>query len=54
MLVMTGILSEDDTISTFAFFRKIVGFELDEFFKRNRNGMRKRCRKVLKALLTPA
>lgn len=54
MLVMTGILSEDDTISTYAFFRKIVGFELDEFFKRNRDAMRKRCRKVLKALLTPA
>jgi hypothetical protein len=53
MLVMTGILSEDDTISTYAFFRKIVGFELDEFFKRNTDAMRKRCQKVLEALLTP-
>ncbi len=54
MLVMTGILEDDDTISTYAFFRKIIGFELDEFFKRNTNSMRERCQAVLKKLLTPA
>lgn len=53
MVVMTGILSEDDTISTYAFFRKVVGFELDSFFERNTAAMRKRCQAVLKALLTP-
>lgn len=54
LLVMTGILSEDDTISTYAFFRKIVGFELDAFFQRNAKAMRKRCQAVLQALLTPS
>jgi hypothetical protein len=54
MLVMTGILSDDDATSTYAFFRKIVGFELDEFFKRNSEVMKQRCQKVLSALLTPA
>jgi hypothetical protein len=53
MLVITGILADDDTISTYAFFRKIVGFELDSFFQRNTDAMRKRCQKVLAALLTP-
>jgi len=54
MLVMTGVLSQDDTISTYAFFRNVVGFELDAFFNRNTEAMRKRCQKVLEALLSPA
>lgn len=33
MLVMTGIRSDDTSVSTFAFFREIVGFDLEEFFK---------------------
>ncbi len=53
MLVITGVLADDDMISTYAFFRKIVGFELDAFFQRNTDAMRKRCQKVLAALLTP-
>jgi hypothetical protein len=53
MLVMTGTLSDDETISTYAFFRKIVGFELDSFFTRNTEAMKSRCQKVLEALLTP-
>lgn len=53
MLVMTGVLSDDDCTSTYAFFRKVVGFELDEFFKRNSVAMRKRCLAVLEALLAP-
>lgn len=53
MLVVTGILSEDDTLSTYAFFRKIIGFELDAFFQRNMEAMRRRCQKVLQALLRP-
>lgn len=39
--------------STYAFFRKIVGFELDAFFQLNAEAMRNRCKKVLQALLTP-
>lgn len=53
MLVMTGVINEDDTTSTYAFMRKIVGFELDEFFKRNADAMRKRCKTILEALLSP-
>ncbi len=54
LLVMTGVLSDDDTTSTYAFFQKIVGFELDEFFKRNTEAMQRRCQKILEALLAPA
>lgn len=54
MLVLTGNHVPDDTVSTYAFFRDVIGFELDVFFERNKNGMRRRCRAVLKALLTPA
>jgi hypothetical protein len=54
MVVVTGIQSEDDTVSNYAFFRKVVGFELDTFFQRNAEAMRKRCQKVLQALLTPS
>jgi hypothetical protein len=53
LLISTGVLTDDDMISTYAFFRKIVGFELDAFFQRNTDAMRQRCQKILKALLTP-
>ena len=52
MLVLTGTLSKDDTASTFAFFRNVVGFELDKFFERNAAAMRVRCDRVLQALLS--
>jgi hypothetical protein len=54
ILVMTGVQTDDDTTSTYAFMKKIVGFELEEFFKRNTEAMRKRCKVVLEALLSPA
>jgi hypothetical protein len=53
MLVITGILSDDDTESTYAFFRNVVGFELDKFFTRNSSAMKSRCQAVLEAILTP-
>jgi hypothetical protein len=52
MLVITGSASPDGTVSTYAFFRNAVGYPLDEFFQRNSDRMRKRCRAVLKQLLT--
>ncbi len=52
MLVMTGLLSDDDTTSTFAFFKNVVGYELDKFFERNTSAMRERCNRVLQALLS--
>jgi hypothetical protein len=53
MLVMTGVLGDDDTTSTYAFMRNVVQFELDSFFERNTVAMRKRCKAVLEALLSP-
>ncbi len=35
MLVMTGTPSNDPTISTFAFFKSVVGYDLAGFFARN-------------------
>jgi len=51
LLVLTGVMSDDDTVSTYAFFRNVIGFELDTFFKANSRKMRVRCLKVLDALL---
>lgn len=53
MLVLTGTRDADDTLSTYAFFRNIVGFELDIFFERNSPEMRRRCTTVIQQLLTP-
>lgn len=54
MLVLTGSTSTDDTVSTYAFFLNAVGYSLDDFFRRNTDKMRVRCRAVLEKLLTPA
>ncbi len=54
MLVITGNTSVDDTLSTYAFFRATLGYPLDEFFQRNSDKMRERCRAVLERLLTPS
>jgi hypothetical protein len=54
MLVLTGVLSDDATASTFAFFRQVVGFELDAFFERNSKKMRTRCTTALNGLLDPS
>ena len=35
MLVLTGVNSSDPTISTFAFFKHLVGYDLADFFRRN-------------------
>jgi hypothetical protein len=54
MLVLTGTRATDDVSSTYAFFRNVVGFELDSFFERNSSAMRLRCQRVLRALLSPS
>jgi len=53
ILVITGVLSSNDTLSTYAFFKQVVGYDLAAFFKRNSVAMRKRCEKVLEDLLSP-
>lgn len=35
MLVLTGVHSDDPTVSTFAFFKNVVGYSLEDFFQRN-------------------
>lgn len=54
MLVLLGSRDADDVVSTYAFFRNVVGFQLDEFFERNTTEMRKRCVAVIEKLLSPA
>lgn len=54
MLVLTGTRTGSDVESTYEFFKNVVGFELDEFFKRNSKLMRKRCTKILEQLLAPS
>lgn len=51
LLVMTGTRTGDATTSTFAFFKNVIGYELDKFFERNSAAMRERCNRVLEALL---
>lgn len=51
LLVLTGIMCDDETTCTYAFFRKVVGFDLETFFKKNSGEMRRRCLAVLDGLL---
>lgn len=53
MLVLTGVPDKDTTVSTFAFFREVVGYDLAAFFKRNSSTLKKEVRSIIKALLTP-
>lgn len=40
MLVMTGIRSDDPSVSTFAFFRDVIGFDLEDFFRENSSAIK--------------
>ncbi len=53
MLVLTGVQDEDPTISTFAFFKTIVGYDLSAFFVRNSTVLKNEVRGIIKNLLTP-
>ncbi len=53
MLVLTGVPDGDSTVSTFAFFKNVIGYDLAAFFKRNSKILRKEIRAIIKALLTP-
>lgn len=52
ILVLLGHL-EDDTTSTFAFYEKVIGYDLAGFFSRNTKQLRKEFAVVLEGLLTP-
>lgn len=52
LLVLTGTLSDDDTRSTYAFFEKVVGYSLSDFFERNAPPIRSEVTTILEALLS--
>lgn len=53
MLVLTGILDDNPTISTFAFFDQIVEFDLAGFFERNKEQFQFELQQIIRQLLAP-
>lgn len=53
MLVLTGTPSSDPTVSTFAFFREVVGYNLDDFFRRSSPAVKKVMHELIGKLLAP-
>lgn len=53
MLVLTGVPDGDATISTFAFFKDVIGYDLASFFKRNSPILKSEVTSIIKGLLTP-
>ncbi len=53
MLVLTGVRSDDPTESTFAFFRDVVGYRLEDFFIRASPRIRDVIQSLVKKLLSP-
>ena len=53
MLVLTGTSSDDPTVSTFAFFREVVGYRLDDFFRRSSPVVKGVVHSLIETLLAP-
>ena len=53
MLVLTGVLDKDPTISTFAFFEQVVGYNLADFFTRNTIYLKAEIKQIIEKLLAP-
>jgi hypothetical protein len=53
MLVLTGLPDGDATISTFSFFKDVVGYDLAAFFERNSGHLKREVKAIIKGLLTP-
>lgn len=53
MLVLTGIRSDDPTVSTFAFFEKVIGYSLEDFFKRASPKIKEVIHSLIGKLLSP-
>lgn len=52
--VLAGVPDlEDETVSTFAFSRKVLGYNLQDFFERNKKILRKEVSGILFSLLNP-
>jgi hypothetical protein len=54
LLVLTGTLSRDDTVSTYAFCENALGYSLTGFFERNTKTLRTEVEGILQALLSPS
>jgi hypothetical protein len=52
MLVITGTRSPDSTISTFSFFKDIIGFDLENFFRDNSTAIKEVIHGLIRNLLT--
>ncbi len=53
MLVLTGVPEGDATISTFAFFKDVIRYDLAAFFVRNSTILKREVRSIIKGILTP-
>lgn len=51
MLVLTGLATDDPYESTFAFFKRVVGYDISGFFERNKEEIRTEVRGVVASLL---
>ena len=51
MAVLTGTLDGDSLSSTFAFFKQVVGFDLEAFFRRNSETLRTETLTIIRSLL---
>ena len=51
MLVLTGTLSDDPTISTFAFAKQVVGYDLASFFERHKSELATEVQNIVGSLL---
>lgn len=53
MLILTGTPSSDSSVSTFAFFRDVIGYNLDDFFRRSSPIVKKVIHGLIEKLLAP-
>lgn len=53
MLVLLGVDDPSPLVSTYAFFKQIVGFDLAGFFRRNSDSIRTEMTEIVARLLTP-
>ncbi len=53
MLVLTGTPSPDPTASTFAFFKEVIGYNLDDFFRRSSPVVKSVIHDLIGKLLAP-
>ena len=53
MLVMTGVRSPDPTLSTFAFFKDVIGYDLEQFFIRSSPKIKAEINALVEKLLLP-